>query len=207
MRYRVEFGAVFLAVAMISAPAYPIQIGPEIRVGPDEFTIGGAGVKDGKVKAPTPDEVVDTLINSTPLAVLSDADKKNVKGAIVTTGYVSAFLSDPITSIVLITVFTKNGEKSVPVPVKTAVPSGIEWAFKSKCIVQQPDGHIMALFVDTPDKLKDIKIGDKLNLTADVCPEYQDKSVTSVTINYSGRSDYPEAPAGEIKHYIVGKTA
>ncbi|WP_017965239.1 hypothetical protein [Rhizobium leguminosarum] len=202
----VKFLSSYLALSIISAPAYSIQIGPEIRMGPGEVTIGGAGVRDGKVVAPTPDEMLDTVINSTPLAVLSDADKNNVKQAIVTTGYAAAILSDPVTSIVIISVMSKDGSKDVPVPVKEALPTGKEWAFSAKCIVQQPGGLITAFFVDDPAQLNDIANGDKIILSAAVCPEYKEKSVTAVTIKFTGRSDFPDAKEGEYKHYIVGRT-
>jgi hypothetical protein len=197
-----------LTVASIAAtPAWPIQIGPEIRIGGGEATFGGVGVKNGKVVVPTPDQLLDTAINSTPLTLLSDADKRNVKQAIVTTGFVMAVVSDPITGIVLITVLQGNGDKTdVPVPTVNAPPTGKVVELAAKCIVQQAGGTITAMLNDDAPRLAELAAGDTLKLSAGYCPEYQKNSVTSVTVKYSGRSDFPDAKPPLYKHYIVGRT-
>lgn len=195
-----------LAIAVIT-PAWPIQIGPEIRIGGGEATIGGIGVRNGKVVTPTPDQILDTAINSTPLVVLSDADKKNVKQAIVTTGFVLAVASDPVTGIVLITVLKGNGEKEdIPVPTVNAPPTGKIIELTAKCIVQQEGGTITAMLNDDPAQLTGLALGDTLKLSAGYCAEYQQKSVTSVTVKYTGRSDYPAAVPPLFRHYLVGRT-
>src|SRR5262249_13727927 len=118
------FGIIF------AIPASAIQIGPEIRVGPREFTVGGAGFKDGKPVPPTLDQLIDNYINSTPLVVLSDADKKNVREAAKTTGYVAAVVSNPVTGLVLISVLQPDGTKQdIPVPVINQPPSKKTWSF------------------------------------------------------------------------------
>lgn len=190
-------------------PAWALQIGPEIRIGGGEATIGGVGVKGGKVAVPNAGQVLDTIINSTPLAVLSDADKNVVKQAIVVTGVVSTIARDPITGLVILSVIQgENGErKDIPVPVNPAIPStGKSWTFVAKCIVQQEQSLITALFVDDPVNIMTIADGDALIITAPHCPEYQQKSVTSVTMILTGRSDVPNASPGKYRHYLVGRS-
>jgi hypothetical protein len=193
--------------AATATPALPVQIGPVIRVGPKEATIGGAGVRNGKVVAPTPDQMLDSAINSTPLALASDADKKNIKKAITTTGVVAAVVANPVTGIVLITVLQGNGDKTdVPVPTVDAPPTGKTFELTAKCIAQQEGGIITAMFNDDPPRLAELSAGDTLKMSAGYCDEYKKSSVTSVTVKYTGRSDFPDAKPPLYKHYIVGRT-
>jgi hypothetical protein len=127
-----------LTLVVMASPALSIQIGPEIRVGGGKACIGGACVGKGGVKLPTVDELIDNAINSSPLTLLSDADKKNVREAVKTTGFVAAVASDPVTGIVIISVLAGKGEKQdVPVPTVDAPPTGTIWSLQAKCIVQQ----------------------------------------------------------------------
>lgn len=203
-----KIGLMLTIATGVVTPAWPIQIGPEIRVGGGEATIGGVGVRNGKVVVPTPDQLLDSAINSTPAALLSDADKKNVKQAIITTGFIAAVASDPITGIVLITVLQGSGDKSdVPVPTVNAPPTGKTIELSAKCITQQEGGAITAMFNDDPPRLAELAPGDMMKLSAGYCPEYQKNSVTSVTVKYTGRSDFPDAKPPLYKHYIVGRAS
>jgi hypothetical protein len=196
------------AVFMIVSPTRSAQIGPPIRIGGGEATIGGLGVKKGGgIAVPTVDQLIDNVINSTPLTVLSDADKNNIRGAIKTTGYVAAVASDPVTGIIVISVLSGKGEKQdIPIPTVNSPPTGKTWTFNAKCLVQQAGGLITAMFNDDPEHIDDPQPGDILTLTAGYCPEYKDKSITSVKITWTGHSDYPNAQPPLYKHYIVGNT-
>lgn len=203
---RVSLAVLFIAIS--TNQARPIQIGPEIRIGGGEATIGGLGIKNGKVVTPTPDQLLDSAINTTPLMVLSDADKKNVKQAIVTTGVIATVVSNPVLGLVVISVLNGTGQKTdVPVPVTEAPPTGTTLDFTAKCLVQQEGGLITALFTDDPPRLADLKAGDTLNLHAPFCPEYPKNSVTNVTVKFTGKSDYPTATPPQYRHYVVGRSA
>lgn len=202
-----RIGLVAVAV-MIASSVQSQQIGPEIRIGGGEATVGGAGIKKGGgIAVPTLDQLIDNAINSTPLTFLSDADKNNVRQAIKTTGFVSAVVSDPVTGIIIISVLSGKGEKQdIPIPTVNAPSTGTTWALNAKCLVQQAGGLITAMFSDDPEHVKDPKPGDTVMLTAAYCPEYKDKSVTNVKIKWTGHSDYPDAKPPLYKHYIVGNT-
>ncbi|SIO49736.1 hypothetical protein SAMN05443247_06533 [Bradyrhizobium erythrophlei] len=195
-----------LAWISLMAPALAQQIGPEIRVGPGEVSVGGAGIKDGKVVTPTPDQILKTVIDSNPATMfLSDADKQNVKSAIITTGYVSALVSDPVAGLVLISVLSKNGEKrDVPIPTVAAPPTGKTWVLTAKCIVQQTGNLITALFDNDPDHIAEVGFGDTMNVTAAVCPEYKQRSVTSVRMKVTGKNHVEDAKPPMYRHYFVG---
>jgi hypothetical protein len=62
------------------------------------------------------------------------------------------------------------------------------------------------MFSDDPEHIMETHDGDTLNLTAGYCPEYMQRSVTTVKIKQTGRSDYPGATAPRYRHYLVGKT-
>ncbi|MBY5453930.1 hypothetical protein HFO91_30595 [Rhizobium leguminosarum] len=203
----IYIATLWLATILVATPALPKQWGPEIRIGPKEATVGGAGYKNGKVVTPTPDQLLDNVINSTPLAALSDADKKNVKQAIVTTGYVAAVAANPA-SLVIISVLSKDGSKrDVPIPVKDTPPTGTTWTLAASCVTQQEGDLVTAMFVADVEHLNDIKRGDLLKLTAPVCKEYKEHSVTAVTIKMTGKTDVSDAAKGEFKHYVTGRKA
>ncbi|OWO89551.1 hypothetical protein B5E41_30375 [Rhizobium esperanzae] len=197
-----------ILATVLATPALPLQIGPPIRIGPGEATVGGFGYKDGKVATPTPDQLLDNVINSTPLAALSDADKKNIKQAIVTTGYVAAVAADPVASLVIISVLSKDGtQRDVPIPVKDTPPTGTTWTLAASCVTQQEGDLITAMFVADVEHLSDIKRGDLLKLTAPFCEEYKEHSVTAVTIKVTGKSDVSDAAPDEFRHYVTGRKA
>lgn len=192
----------------IASSAQSAQFGPEIRIGGGEATIGGGGVKKGgSIAVPSVDQLIDTAINSTPLTLLSDPDKKNVREAIKTTGFVSAVVSDPVTGIILVSVLSGKGEEQkVLIPTVNAPPTGKTWTFNAKCLVQQGGGLITAMFNDDPEHIKDPKRGDTLVLTAGYCVEYKEKSVTNVKIKLTGQHDDPDAQPPLYKHYVAGNT-
>lgn len=196
------------ALMLLANSAFSIQIGPEIRIGAGEATIGGLGVKPGgKLAVPNVDQVLDNYINSTPLTLLSDADKANIKGAAKAVGFVSAVVSDPVTGLVIISILSGDGKQNdIPIPTVETPPTGKSWTFTAKCLVQQEGGLVTAFFDQTPAGLDQIKHGDILDLTANHCPEYREKSVTAVKVKMSGRTDPPGAQPPAYLHYIVGRT-
>ena len=194
-----------LLLLTISGATQAQQIGPEIRIGPGEATIGGVGVRNGGIVVPTLDQAIDTAINTSPLVVLSDADKKNVHQAIKTVGFVSAVLHDPVTGLIIISVLNGKGEKqNIPVPINDATPTGNTWPLAAKCIVQQEGGLITAMFADDPAHITEATYGDTLKLTANYCAEYKEKSATAVSMKMTGRSDFPNAAPPLYRHYLVG---
>jgi hypothetical protein len=194
------------ALLLLTYPASSYQIGPRIVVGGGKACVGDACVSKHGVTLPTLDQLIDNAINGSPLQLLSDADKKNVREAIKTTGFVSAIAADPVTGIVILTVLSPKGEKTdVPVPTVDAPPTGKTWSFKARCLVQQEGGLVTAMFNDDPEHMMEIKLGDTLILTAGYCVEYKQKSVTAVTIKFSGRTDYADSQPPIYRHYLVGK--
>jgi hypothetical protein len=207
MRIKLGFLSLIALSAMYS-PALPVQIGPEIRIGGGNATIGGLGYQNGHVAVPTVDQMIDNAINSSPLTLLSGPDKANIKSAVKTTGFIAAVASDPVTSIVVLSILGGNGQKNdVPIPVVNKPPTGKTWALTAKCVVQQDGGLITAMFNDDPEHIADIAYGDTLNLTAGYCAEYMKHSVTAASIKFTGRSDFPNAVPPVYKHYLVGKTS
>ena len=194
-------------IVLSSTPIHAIQIGPEIRIGGGEFTIGGVGVKDGKAAVPTATQLLDTAINSTPLTLLSDADKQNVKQAIVTTGVIAAVASDPIAGLIIVSILAgDNGKRQdIAIPVSDASPTGKTWTLAASCIVQQTGGVITAFFLTNLPELSTIADGDTVQLTAPFCPEYKQLSVTVIRIKKTGLTNIPGAADGKIHNVLVGR--
>ena len=210
MRFLTTTILAIAAALMVIGSGLSRQIGPEIRIGGGEATVGGVGVKKGgKLAVPSVDQVLDTVINTNPAtALLSDADKENVKQAIKTAGFVAAVANDPITGIIIISVLSGKGEqKDLPVPQVDAPPTGKTWNLAAACIVQQEGGIITAMFNDDPQPLSQLKPGDALKFTAPYCKEYKNKSITAVTVKYTGKTDQPDAQPPLYRHYVTGRTA
>lgn len=184
-----------------------VQIGPEIRIGSGEATVGGAGIKDGKVAVPTIDQVIDSAIaSSLPLMLLSDKDKAAAREAIKAGGLVLGVAADPILGMFIISVLNSKGEpQDKMVRTVNAPPTGKSWTFQAKCIVQQGGGLFTAMFNTDPPDIMTAAYGDTINLKAGVCAEYQDKSVTAVTMKLTGRLDEPAAKPPEYLHYLMGR--
>lgn len=204
------------ALLLLLATTYPVtaqlpqlpsvQVGPAFRIGPDEATVGGVGVKNGQLAVPTVDQMINTAIDSTAPG-LSDADKNNVRNAIKTTGYVTAVASDPVLAFVVISLVGKDGKtKDVVVPTNNAASTGKSWTFTATCIVQQEKGLITALFNDDPQGLDQVGDGDTVNLTAPYCEAYKEKSVTAVAMRKTGLTNTPDATPPLFRHYLVGRT-
>lgn len=207
MRKKNLVGALLVSALLVGPVVVQAkQIGPRIKVGGGSVSIGGLTVGKDGVELPTIDQLIDDSINSTPLTLLSDADKNNIRDAVKTTGVVAAIVNDPITGIVVAQIIYGDGEKEdIPIPTVNAPPTGNSWSFSATCIVQQEGELITAMFNDDPTDLDKISDGDTLNLTASYCAEYGSKSVTSVKIKMTGRSDFPDVKPPRYRHYIVGQ--
>lgn len=195
---------IFLSVGSSSSA---FQIGPELRFDGKNLSIGGVSVGSDGIELPSVDDLIDSTISSTPLTLLSDSDKGNIKEALKTTAVLTAVVSDPITGMVIATIISADGTKQdIPVPTVDAPPTGETWSFTSACIVQSEGNFITAMFRDEPADISSPAFGDTLNLAAPYCPEYGNKSVTSVVIKFTGRSDFPDAQPPVFRHYLVGNT-
>jgi hypothetical protein len=63
------------------------------------------------------------------------------------------------------------------------------------------------MFDDDPLGVMQVAYGDTMNLTADFCPEYKEKSITAVKIIETGMHHEPDAKPPMYKHYFIGKAA
>jgi hypothetical protein len=197
-----------LSTSLASAQ-FPIQIGPPgggVCVGP--LCVDGKG----NTRVKTPGEILNDQLNSIPgYTLLSDADKRNVQTAVVTTGVIAAVTTDPVTSLVFIKILSggEGKEKTVAVPQNpNAPPTGKMWNITAACIAQQESKLITAYFNTSPvpdvDKIGD---GDTVNLTAPVCVLFKDKSVTSVTIHKSGGMPIPDTQPPHFTYVLMGEAA
>ena len=197
-----------IAIAVISTASVSArQIGPRIKIGGGNVCVAGVGVCNGKLSLlPSADEAIDTLINSTPFAFASDADKKNIHTAVKTTGYISTIIHDPVTGLVIITVLEANGRKrDVVVATRDAPPTGATWTFSAKCIVMQEGKKITAMFDTSPPHLnkQEIHGGDTIVLTAPFCEDYQKASVTSARVKFTGLTPTGDLPPA-YTNFLVG---
>nr|WP_291851216.1 hypothetical protein [Bradyrhizobium sp.] len=210
-----------IAATISTVPAYaqsvvdqvvrssPVQIGPPgggLRVGP--IDVDGRG----RVRVRSPAEVLDDELNRVPgYALLSDADKRNVKSAVVTTGVVAGITTDPAATMLFIKILSGQDGKEKTASVKinpNTTPTGKAWNISATCIVQQEAKLITAYFnTDTVPDADKIADGDTVNLTAPICPLFKDKSVTSVTINKNGFDPIRGGKPPEFTYVMAGKPA
>src|SRR5262249_44852953 len=136
-------------------------------------------IKDGNIKVKKLNQVLEDHLNASPFyAGLSDADKKNVRDAIMTTGVVHKVIEDPVSgfSFAKYLLGKEAEEQSVPVKVDDNAPAtGKTWQLTAACIVQQEKDLITAFF-DTeapPANWDSIKPGHAVELKAPYCKAYK----------------------------------
>lgn len=164
--------------------------------------------RDGNVRVKSPSEVLNDSLNSVPgYGLLSDADKKNIQAAIVTTGAVAAVVSDPVGGTIFIKILSGPDAKedTVAIPVGDPTPTGKSWEITATCIAQQEGKLITAYFnTDPVPEVSNIADGDTVNLTAPTCPIFKDKSVTSVTIRKTGGNPLANRKPPQYTYVLIG---
>jgi hypothetical protein len=143
---------------------------------------------------------------------MSPQDRANVTSALTTGGLVVLTASDPLLGITLALLTSKDdaGGHNVNIQEKDSPPTGKSWTVSVDCIVQRKNGDIVAFSKAEYQHHGEILRGDKVSLTAPMCPQYDgdtSKSVTSISIQIRGLSTDDLAKPGDTKYYLSGAPA
>lgn len=181
---------------------------------------GGPPVRQNGPVFKSPGEILGNVAAGAicgPLCVaafnkMSPQDRANVTNALTTGGFVVLTASDPVLglTIALLTAKDDSGGHNVNVPEHGGPPTGKSWSLSVDCIVQRNNGDVVAFSIKDYEHHGEISRGDKVTLSAPICPQYNgenSKSVTRINVLIKGLSTDDAAKAGDIKYYLSGSPA
>ncbi|MGR9179745.1 hypothetical protein ACU8OR_30060 (plasmid) [Rhizobium leguminosarum] len=216
----VVFGVAVMAICCSAGFAEAISFGVpgtnlSVHIGE-----GGDAVQQHGPVFQSPGEILGTAVAgglcgpvcATAFDHMSPEDKQNAVAAITTGGIVVIGVADPALglAITLLTDKDQSGGHPVTVAQQPKAFTGNVWDINTDCIAQKPDGQVVAYSKAEYPHHGEVKRGDKVRLSAPLCPAAnQDpiKSVSTVEILVTGLTTDDAASAGDFKYYITGGPA